>query len=96
MYNYYQQPQRQLKGHLVASFDEAKASPAEFDGSITFLPDLGNNRIYTKQINTDGTICLKMYELKELPKEAKPDYVTREEFLAAIEKLTNNKLASNF
>ena len=41
----------------------------DFDGSTFFFPDLANKRIYTKQINIDGTASLNMYELKELPKE---------------------------
>ena len=55
--NYYTQPQQpqtyrpvnsNLKGRPVASFDEARAMPIDFDGSIFFFPDLANKRIYTK------------------------------------------------
>jgi hypothetical protein len=49
---------------------------------------LANKRIYTKQINIDGTATLNSYELRELPivKEESVVYpsidkfVTREEF----------------
>jgi hypothetical protein len=74
MYNNYypqQQPTYQrspsLKGRPVSSIEEAKAMSIDFDGSIFYFPDLANQRIYTKQINVDGTASLKMYELKELP-----------------------------
>ena len=39
----------------------------DFDGSIFYFPDLANRRIYTKQINLDGTATLNMYELREMP-----------------------------
>lgn len=82
-----QQPFAGLKGRPVASIDEVRASIIDFDGSIFYFPDLANKRIYTKQINVDGTAVLNMYELKEIPAEApgvNPQYVTREEFEAAI------------
>lgn len=58
-----------LKGRLVSSFEEAKAAGIDFDGSIFYFPDLANRRIYTKQINMDGTATLNVYELRELPVE---------------------------
>ena len=80
-----------LKGRLVSSFEEAKATSIDFDGSIFYFPDLANRRIYTKQINLDGTATLNMYELKEIPiaiDAANPEmYITREEFEQAINKL---------
>ena len=79
-----------LKGRPVASIEEVRASIIDFDGSIFYFPDLANKRIYTKQINMDGTAILNMYELKEIPIEtpsAGAQYVTREEFEAAIQSL---------
>lgn len=79
-----------IKGRPVASIEEARASIIDFDGSIFYFPDLANKRIYTKQINMDGTAILNMYELKEIPVEtpsAGAQYVTREEFEAAIQAL---------
>jgi hypothetical protein len=73
-----------LKGRPVASVEEARGSIIDFDGSIFYFPDLANKRIYTKQINIDGTASLNVYELKEIPVEAEPSFVTREEFEAAI------------
>lgn len=49
------QPQNGLKGRLVSSLEEARATSIDFDGSIFYFPDLANKRIYTKQINMDGT-----------------------------------------
>ena len=69
-----------LKGRPVSSLEEARAAAVDFDGSIFFFPDLANNKIYTKQINVDGTASLKMYDYKEIPKESDETYVTREEF----------------
>ena len=81
-------PQVGLKGRLVSSIEEARATSIDFDGSIFYFPDLANKRIYTKQINIDGTATLNSYELRELPivKEESVVYpsidkfVTREEF----------------
>jgi hypothetical protein len=52
---------------LVSSLEEARATSIDFDGSIFYFPDLANRRIYTKQINLDGTVTLNMYELKAMP-----------------------------
>lgn len=106
-YNYYpQQPINQymrqpqmpqqtimLKGRMVSSIEEAKASPIDFDGSIFYFPDLANKRIYTKQINIDGTATLNMYELRPIQMQQDTqqsmaaNFVTREEFQQALEQL---------
>lgn len=95
-----QQPQMNyqtpvLKGRLVSSFEEAKAMSIDFDGSVFYFPDLANRRIYTKQINIDGTASINMYELKEIPMEAPmaietAAFITREEFEQAINQLRND------
>lgn len=79
-----------IKGRPVASIEEARASIIDFDGSIFYFPDLANKRIYTKQINIDGTAILNMYELKEIPVEPEitpNQFITREEFEAVINQL---------
>lgn len=81
----YQQPVG-IKGRPVASIEEARASIIDFDGSIFFFPDLANKRIYTKQINLDGTATLNVYELKTTPTEHE-NFVTREEFEAFVNSL---------
>lgn len=100
-YNYYpprqqqqmqpQQPQQQippfLKGRPVSSLEEVRAIPIDFDGSIFYFPDIANRRIYTKQINLDGTALINMYEFKPIPVAQEPisnvntdSFITREEF----------------
>ena len=66
----------------VASLEEVRAMNIDFDGSVFYFPDYANRRIYTKQINMDGTASINMYELKEIPNSSQPnnDYITREEF----------------
>lgn len=88
-YNYYQQQMpNYLKGRPVSSLEEARAANIDFDGSIFYFPDVANKRIYTKQINTDGTSSLLMYELKTIPVEKpSPDYITREEFEKFVQSL---------
>ena len=81
-------PTLSLKGRPVSSIDEARASSIDFDGTVFYFPDLANKRIYTKQINIDGTATLLMYELKEVPVE-QPPFVTREEFENTITQLKN-------
>lgn len=75
-----------LKGRPVSGLEEVRAAAVDFDGSVTFFPDLANGKIYTKQCNIDGTAALNMYELKEIPTVPSPnsDYVTREEFNTAL------------
>lgn len=76
-----------LKGRPVSSLEEARATSIDFDGSIFYFPDLANRRIYTKQINMDGTSTLNMYELKEIANNSSNNYVTREEFEQALSKI---------
>ena len=88
-------PQTGLKGRLVSSLEEARATSIDFDGSVFYFPDLANKRIYTKQINMDGTATLCMYELGELPVEENKSsfvpsvekFVTREEFERVLAEL---------
>ncbi len=89
--NYYYQPQttqiRQpllgLKGRPVSGLEEVRAAAVDFDGTVSFFPDLANGKIYTKQCNIDGTASLNMYELKEIPvplAATTTNFVTRDEF----------------
>ena len=84
-----------LKGRLVSSLEEARATSIDFDGSVFYFPDLANKRIYTKQINMDGTASLCVYELKEIPIDKEENtiipsmdkFVTREEFERVLTQL---------
>lgn len=77
-----------LKGRPVSSLEEVRAAQIDFDGSIFIFPDVANKRIYTKQINLDGTASLNMYTLAEIPK-AEDQYITRIEFNQTLEEIKN-------
>lgn len=84
-----------LKGRAVTSIDEAKAAMIDLDGSVFVFPDIANKKIYTKQINLDGTASLNVYSLEEpvinnqLKTENIP-MVTKEEFDNVVTQLTNH------
>ena len=86
----YLESQVMLKGRPVASIEEVRALPIDFDGSIFYFPDQANNRIYTKQIGLNGQSIIHMYEQVELPNVINPDvkYVTHEEFSQALKTLS--------
>ena len=93
------QMQLGLKGRPVSSLEEARATSIDFDGSVFYFPDLANKRIYTKQINMDGTATLCMYELREMPIQREESafvpsvekFVTREEFERVLAQLLPQK-----
>ena len=69
----------------VSSLEEARASVIDFDGSVFYFPDAANKKIYTKQINLDGTALLNMYVLQESPTTPQPDtYVSKDEFQQTV------------
>lgn len=93
-----------LKGRPVSSFEEARVAQIDLDGSISIFPDLGNKKIYTKRINTDGTAAIQTYTLDIEPVNEQPTYVTREEYaelrssldevLGTLKSLTNTPKAA--
>lgn len=86
--NPYQTQVSGLKGRPVSSLEEVRAAQVDFDGSLFIFPDIANKRIYTKQINLNGTASLNVYDLGSIPSTPPvADYVTREEFLEAIKQL---------
>lgn len=80
-------PPNMIKGRPVASIEEVRALPIDFDGSIFYFPDMSNNKIYTKQIGLNGQSILQIYTLTELP-TSEVKYVTKEEFNLALNELT--------
>ena len=77
-----------LRGRPVSSLEEVRAAAVDFDGIVTYFPDLPKGRIYTKQCNMDGTSSINMYELKPVPTDSlttSDNFVTREEFNQALE-----------
>ena len=105
MYYYQQQPQPMnaamvhytqpggqqgiLKGRPVSSLEEARAAQIDFDGSLFVFPDIANKKIYTKQINLDGTATLNAYGLEQIAQPEPPQltYVTKEEFNNIVKEL---------
>lgn len=81
-------PQQYLKCRPVSSKEEARACQIDLDGSLWVFTDLGNNKIYTKQINNDGTATFKTYTFSE---DENPynsnEYVTKDEFNKVIQTL---------
>ncbi len=77
-----------LKCRPVSSREEARAFQIDLDGSLWVFTDVGNGRIYTKQVNNDGTAAFKTYVLTkdESPYES-AEYVTKEEFNKVIQAL---------
>lgn len=53
-----------LRGRTVTSMDEVRGAMIDLDGGIYFFPDPGNHKIYTKQINLDGTATINTYCLE--------------------------------
>lgn len=82
-----EQTQPQIKGRPVTSIEEVRATTIDFDGSVFFFPDLANKRIYTKQINYDGTSTINTYELLPTLNNSEPQFVTRDEFDKLIAQL---------
>jgi hypothetical protein len=81
-----------IKGRPVVSIDEARASQIDLDGSLYVFPDLGNKKIYTKQINMDGTAAFNIFELASPGGEPAPapSYVTREELDEILNQFKNS------
>lgn len=88
-----QTPQQIIKGRPVSSYDEAKASMIDLDGSMFVFPDIANKRIYTKQIMLDGSAELKVYALVEQNKtdetQNSEQYVLKTDFDKAMGAINN-------
>lgn len=78
-----------LKCRPVSSKQEARAFQIDLDGSLWVFTDIGNNKIYTKQINNDGTASFRTYLLTEESEKTQTveEYVTKEEFNKVIQSL---------
>ena len=86
-----------IKGRPVVSIDEARASQIDLDGSLYVFPDLGNKRIYTKQINLDGTAAFNVFTLEKeaetQPEQPKVDYVTKDELAVILDQFKQSLAA---
>ena len=89
-----------IKCRAVTSIDEAKAAMIDLDGSLHVFTDIPHRKIYTKQIDVDGTASLNTYSLDEpappvptaqsgatVPNSPKESAVTESVFTQAINSL---------
>lgn len=77
-----------LKCRPVASKDEARACQIDLDGSLWVFTDVGNGKIYTKQINNDGTATFKTYIFNQDENPyTSSDYVTKDQFNKVVQNL---------
>ena len=77
-----------LKCRPVSSKEEARAFQIDLDGSLWVFTDVANGKIYTKQINNDGTAAFKTYIFTEDEAQTgSSEYVTKEEFNKVIQTL---------
>lgn len=60
--NFYPNQNHFLRCRPVSSREEAMASQIDLDGSLWVFTDINNGKIYTKQINNDGTASFNTYE----------------------------------
>lgn len=82
-----------IKGRVVTSIDEVKAAMIDLDGGVHVFTDFGNHKIYTKQINLDGTATINTYVQETTPPGETPIMVNREEFDIVVQSLSQ-KVAS--
>lgn len=60
-----QQQMLGLKGKVVSSIEEVKATSVDMDGSETYFPYPAGNSIYTKSIDMNGNQLIRRYVLSE-------------------------------
>lgn len=91
-YNAMQQRQQiqQIKCFPVSSYDEAKATMIDLDGSLFVFVDIANNCIYTKQVLLDGTAPIKIYRMEQQEDNQNNEnkYVLVSDFNVIIKELT--------
>lgn len=91
-YNNMQQQMPVLKGRPVASYDEAKAAMIDLDGSVFYFIDNANRKIYTKQINLDGTASIYTFVREDVIQKQMPQPQKQEEKPTMVQGLTINDL----
>ena len=77
-----------LKCRPVSSQEEARACQIDLDGSLWVFTDVGNKKIYTKQVDVNGLAVFNTYSLdaeaqvgsNTQTSPAAPQYITKEEF----------------
>ena len=77
-----------LKCRPVSSKEEARAFQIDLDGSLWVFTDVGNGKIYTKQVNNDGTATFRTYAFVEDENPyGNTQFVTKDEFNKVIQAL---------
>lgn len=75
-----------LKCRPVSSREEAMAFQIDLDGSLWVFPNVANGKIYTKQINNDGTASFGTYAFVQNQNPYNSgQYVTKNEFNKVIQ-----------
>lgn len=89
-----------IKGRPVVSIEEARAAQIDLDGTLFVFTDIGNGKIYTKQVSLDGIAVLNTYSLVENEEPLEEGYVTKAEFQKAIgmiqEKISKGKELNSY
>lgn len=81
-----QNNQSAMQGKVVDSIEVVKAMDIPLDGSISYFPIIDGSAIVTKQLQTDGTSKMIIYEpINE--KERIPKYVTFDDLKKELENL---------
>lgn len=85
------QPQMKqgLQGEVVESYDVVKALNYPLNGTTSYFPTTDNSKIYTKQMQFDGSMKINTYVLEQ-PKEEnaeQPKYATIEDIENIFNKL---------
>ena len=87
--NPYQQSQISnsfFKCRPVSSKEEARACQIDLDGSLWVFTDQAHNKIYTKQIQNDGSCAFKTYIYQEENENNYGDeYVTKNDLAKTVE-----------
>lgn len=77
-----------LKCRPVSSREEAMAFQIDLDGSLWVFPNVANGKIYTKQINNDGTATFSTYVFtKDESPYNSSEYVTKDEFNHVVQSI---------
>ena len=75
-----------LKCRPVSSREEAMAFQIDLDGSLWVFPNIANGKIYTKQVNNDGSATFSTYTFTENENPYNStNYVTKDEFNKVIQ-----------
>ena len=84
-----------LKGRLVSSIEEVKATPVDMDGSETYFPHPASNSIYTKSIGMDGNPIIHRYVLAKEDKSKEVNLSELDKRVKSLEELLDSLTGGN-